>query len=1094
MDCFTKLVADDSSNDPTDVGSRTPIILIHGIHGNLTNTGDDPQSRTKDEYFEKLIFFLKNSNPAFIHEYKIYRFHYKSDYLPIYQISRSLRNRIDDLVKQNSQLENKKFVLIAHSMGGLVARSYMNEHDTDYGPTFQGKKGGERISKLIALATPHHGTYGANDKARISGHAVWGVAFDADDLVYWEWKGGCPDCNDDPSHPNRSDLRYDNFDGLWDGNPAYTGDAKEQNAWLRNLPKTYDRLISAYYGYIGDNAAIRDVGQKGPIALESYLLTNPDEYSLQIGSAVLLARIELNNFGIPPIDSGSAIFFANNDGLVPVDSGMYKNGDVGLRVQCAGYNHGDMKDGIGGDCSVVGAGIRKPLFALIRDELLTGPNYEGYIERADCDSISGWAANRSQLNTVMNVVLYDGATQITTAPADALRTDVGGYIHDNGLHGFTIPIPANLKNGAAHTLSVRIEGSNTFLLNADNPATHTRTLTCTTGPNYEGYIDRADCDSISGWAANRNQLNTALNVVLYDGATQVTTVTANALRTDVGGYIHDNGLHGFTIPIPANLKNGAAHTLSIRIEGTNTFLPNANNTATNTRTLTCTTGPNYEGYIDRADCESISGWGADRNRLNTVLNVTLYDGATPLTTVPANALRSDVGGYIHDNGLHGFTIPIPASLKNGVAHTLSVKFEGTNTSLLNANNTSTTTRTLTCTTDSNYEGYVDRADCDSISGWGADRNRLNQVVNVTLYDGSTPLTTVPANGLRTDVGSYIHDNGLHGFTIPIPASLKNGVAHTLSVKFEGTNTFLVNANNTSTNTRTLTCTTTSSPQVNSVNPNPLPLFNANQSLQVSGINFQANLTIDVFNSSGTKVGTLSGPGQVQSVTPNSFTMVVFLGSSAGTFGIEVINPDGGRSPRFTFPAVAPNPSVNSLNPNPLSLFNANQSVQVFGNNFQTNLTVDVFNSSGTKIGTLSGSAQVQNVTPNSFTMVVFLGSSAATFGIEVVNPNGGRSPRFTLSAIAPNPSVNSINPNPVPVFNGNQSVQVFGNNFQTNLTVDVFNSGGTKVGTLSGSGQVQSVTPNSFTMVISLGGSAGTFGIEVVNPNGGRSARFTFPY
>ena len=124
-------------------------------------------------------------------------------------------------------------------------------------------------------------------------------------------------------------------------------------------------------------------------------------------------------------------------------------------------------------------------------------------------------------------------------------------------------------------------------------------------------------------------------------------------------------------------------------------------------------------------------------------------------------------------------------------------------------------------------------------------------------------------------------------------------------------------------------------------------------------------------------------------------------------------------------------------------------------------------------------------------MVVNLGSSAGSFGIEVVNPDGGRSARFTFSAIAPNPSLSSISPNPVPVFNGNQNVQVFGSNFQFNLTVDVFNSGGTKIGTLSGS-QILNVTPTSFTMVINLGSSAGTFGIEVVNPNGGRSTRFTF--
>jgi hypothetical protein len=233
----------------------------------------------------------------------------------------------------------------------------------------------------------------------------------------------------------------------------------------------------------------------------------------------------------------------------------------------------------------------------------------------------------------------------------------------------------------------------------------------------------------------------------------------------------------------------------------------------------------------------------------------------------------------------------------------------------------------------------------------------------------------------------------------------------------------------------ITLAPTTGPVISSITPNPVPTFNANQNVQVNGSNFQTNLTVDVFNSGGTKIATLSG-SQVLSVTPTSFTMVVNLGSTASTFGIEVVNPDGGRSARFSFTTIAPNPIVSSISPNPAPVFNGNQDEQVFGSNFQFNLTVDVFNSSGTKVGMLSGS-QILNVTPTSFTMVVNLGSIASTFGIEVVNPNGGRSARFNFSTHADGPVVSSISPNPVPTFNADQNVQVTGSNFQANLTVDV---------------------------------------------------------
>src|SRR5258708_27519761 len=137
MDCYTKLVAD-NTNDPSDVGTRVPVILIHGLHGNRVGNTDDPQTSTNDIYFANLISYM-SSRPNFQGggQFKLYRFHYRSDYQSVWQIARSLRNRIDDLVKQNPQLEPKKFVLIAHSMGGLVARSSMNEHDTDFCSTYR---------------------------------------------------------------------------------------------------------------------------------------------------------------------------------------------------------------------------------------------------------------------------------------------------------------------------------------------------------------------------------------------------------------------------------------------------------------------------------------------------------------------------------------------------------------------------------------------------------------------------------------------------------------------------------------------------------------------------------------------------------------------------------------------------------------------------------------------------------------------------------------------------------------------------------------------------------------------------------------------
>lgn len=62
--------------------------------------------------------------------------------------------------------------------------------------------------------------------------------------------------------------------------------------------------------------------------------------------------------------------------------------------------------------------------------------------------------------------------------------------------------------------------------------------------------------------------------------------------------------------------------------------------------------------------------------------------------------------------------------------------------------------------DAQIVGFVDYADCNSIQGWAADRGKLNVPVSVDYTGGS-----VLANGARPDVGAYLKDNGLHGFSI-----------------------------------------------------------------------------------------------------------------------------------------------------------------------------------------------------------------------------------------------------------------------------------------------------------------------------------------
>lgn len=151
-------------DDPSILGSRKPLILIHGRCGSQEATWHDLRS----------FFNLRDDLRA---AYKLYYFNYPTGGLGcpnentnhtwerVQQLAADLKSKIkseiDDQVGSQPQV-----AFLTHSLGGLIARSYMQEQ-VGYGRTLV----------LITLATPHHGTLIANNADLI------GDEFSA---LYWD--------------------------------------------------------------------------------------------------------------------------------------------------------------------------------------------------------------------------------------------------------------------------------------------------------------------------------------------------------------------------------------------------------------------------------------------------------------------------------------------------------------------------------------------------------------------------------------------------------------------------------------------------------------------------------------------------------------------------------------------------------------------------------------------------------------------------------------------------------------------------------------------------------------------------------------------
>jgi hypothetical protein len=105
----------------------------------------------------------------------------------------------------------------------------------------------------------------------------------------------------------------------------------------------------------------------------------------------------------------------------------------------------------------------------------------------------------------------------------------------------------------------------------------------TTGEPYEGFLDAADCNTIWGWAWNKNQKkpNDVVFVEILQDGVPIATIPASQARWSVAQITGDDGYHGFVYTVPPTLKDGKPHAIRARISQTDSELQNG------PRTITC---------------------------------------------------------------------------------------------------------------------------------------------------------------------------------------------------------------------------------------------------------------------------------------------------------------------------------------------------------------------------------------------------------------------------------------------------------------------------------------------------------------------------
>jgi pimeloyl-ACP methyl ester carboxylesterase len=343
-------------NDITNE-DRVPLILVHGVHGSKNVSGSDA-AEYWSEFGKKFC-----SKRDLKNKYKIYLFSYTSDKHPVREIGQSLRNTLDDFIRQG-KIRDSELVILSHSMGGLVARSYMQEHSHTFG-NYENRRGWERTT-LITLATPHHGSPGQNDTGALESYFTtgWHVVFSSSQLFYnltSATPGSKWNVTINSAQPNRDDLRWDSM--------FYPDLHSDTNDWLKELnegltPEMANKII-AYYGYIDPQRTDRKRYEALPYlkkiikpSVKCFLYLPEvacynDHQKLTVASAIM--------------NAGLKRAFPKNDGMVPVQSGELEGKTLRKVIECFDHDHLDMLLKLSDKNKKCSNG--KSLFQYVKDDL-----------------------------------------------------------------------------------------------------------------------------------------------------------------------------------------------------------------------------------------------------------------------------------------------------------------------------------------------------------------------------------------------------------------------------------------------------------------------------------------------------------------------------------------------------------------------------------------------------------------------------------------------------------------------------------------------------------------------------------------------------
>ena len=197
-----------------------------------------------------------------------------------------------------------------------------------------------------------------------------------------------------------------------------------------------------------------------------------------------------------------------------------------------------------------------------------------------------------------------------------------------------------------------------------------------------------------------------------------------------------------------------------------------------------------EGAVYPNRSSGLSGWVWDRSRPYHPLTVELLANNEVIAETVADKFDMELAEREIGNGKHAFNLSARLWPDLTFPVEISVRVAGTKHLLwkISVQNLAD----IEGIVESNPVGHVDGVVDGELRGWACDRFNFSKPISIDILDNNAVLETIVCTEFRKDLHFSGYGDGYCGFSFALPISLLDGMVHSITVCYSGTQRRLPN--------------------------------------------------------------------------------------------------------------------------------------------------------------------------------------------------------------------------------------------------------------------------------------------------------------